>query len=91
MAEMLNYLDSLKFPDGVDYTFLYQTIRKAADLGKYDLNGPYDWELESHDDETTTPTTNTTTDGGKKDKKKKEKKTKEVLSVYRSAHQPPPK
>lgn len=71
LAGMLTYLDTLQYADEVDYSFLYQTIKKAAKDGKIDLNVPYDWELDNEEESKTTTQTSTSNPNNKRTTKPK--------------------
>lgn len=41
----INYITKLYYTDKIEYNFLYQCIKKAAQRNKCTLQPPFDWEL----------------------------------------------
>ncbi|KAL6725287.1 hypothetical protein ANCDUO_10392 [Ancylostoma duodenale] len=44
LGKVLDYIDSLKYHDRVDYEFIYKMLTQAAKTEGGDINDPYDWE-----------------------------------------------
>ncbi|CAJ0597980.1 unnamed protein product [Cylicocyclus nassatus] len=44
LGKVLDYIDSLKYHDHVDYDFIYKMLTEAAKIEGGDINEPYDWE-----------------------------------------------
>ncbi|PIO68947.1 hypothetical protein TELCIR_09247 [Teladorsagia circumcincta] len=44
LNKVLDYIDSLKYSDHVDYEFIYKSLTQAAKTCGGDINDPYDWE-----------------------------------------------
>ncbi|EYC01898.1 hypothetical protein Y032_0103g3525 [Ancylostoma ceylanicum] len=44
LGKVLDYIDSLKYHDRVDYDFIYKMLTQAAKTEGGDINDPYDWE-----------------------------------------------
>lgn len=44
LSKVLDYIDSLKYHDHVDYEFIYKCLQEAAKVSGGDINDPYDWE-----------------------------------------------
>ncbi|XGW27374.1 hypothetical protein V3C99_007739, partial [Haemonchus contortus] len=44
LSKVLDYIDTLKYSDHVDYEFIYKSLTKAAKTAGGDINQPYDWE-----------------------------------------------
>ncbi|KAK6031613.1 hypothetical protein OSTOST_02230 [Ostertagia ostertagi] len=45
LSKVLDYIDSLKYFDHVDYDFIYKSLTQAAKTCGGDINDPYDWEI----------------------------------------------
>ncbi|KJH44314.1 hypothetical protein DICVIV_09656 [Dictyocaulus viviparus] len=54
LYKMLDYIDSLKYHDHVDYEFIYKLAQQAAKCAGGDVNDPYDWERTTEATATTT-------------------------------------
>ncbi|KAJ1365957.1 hypothetical protein KIN20_026446 [Parelaphostrongylus tenuis] len=44
LSKMLDYIDSLKYHDHVDYDFIYKLSEQGAKSVGGDIKDPYDWE-----------------------------------------------
>ncbi|KAK5975696.1 Serine/threonine protein kinase [Trichostrongylus colubriformis] len=44
LGKVLDYIDSLKYHDHVDYEFIYKCLAQAANTAGGDIKDPYDWE-----------------------------------------------
>ncbi|KAJ1366793.1 hypothetical protein KIN20_027555 [Parelaphostrongylus tenuis] len=44
LSKMLDYIDSLKYHDHVDYDFIYKLSEQGAKSAGGDTKDPYDWE-----------------------------------------------
>ncbi|VDM73104.1 unnamed protein product, partial [Strongylus vulgaris] len=45
LGKVLDYIDSLKYHDHVDYDFIYKILTESAKIEGGDINEPYDWEV----------------------------------------------
>ncbi|KAK0423516.1 hypothetical protein QR680_008183 [Steinernema hermaphroditum] len=43
-GKLLDYIDSLKYHDKVDYSYIYQVLKLAAEVSGVNLDDPFDWE-----------------------------------------------
>ncbi|KHJ83049.1 hypothetical protein OESDEN_17255 [Oesophagostomum dentatum] len=44
LGKVMDYIDSLKYFDHVDYEFIYKELTECAKIEGGDINEPYDWE-----------------------------------------------
>lgn len=59
MGAIMDYIDSLKYEDKVDYEYIYKMVRQTGLLARVNIDGLYDWEKTTVEEATFSTTSKT--------------------------------